>query len=111
MKVIKMRDNSAIFLEKDIDIDVLLGSNKRFIKIGDMVINRADITAVVSKEQYDTMVKQSNGLVLTSQGWMGRREYAQNSFLRVAIPDEMRIEDTSSKIADNSSERRQLTNE
>lgn len=96
-----MRDNSAIFLEKDIDIDVLLGSNKRFIKIGDMVINRADITAVVSKEQYDTMVKQSNGMILTSQGWMSRREYAQNSFLDVRIPDEIYIRDEGKKLEDN----------
>jgi len=111
MKVIKMRDNSAIFLEKDIDIDVLLGSNKRFIKIGDMVINRADITAVVSKEQYDTMVKQSNGLVHTSQGWMGRREYASNSFMKIKVPEEMLIRDDKEKLTDNSSEIRQLTNE
>lgn len=96
-----MRDNSAIFLEKDIDIDVLLGNNKRFIRIGDMVINRADITAVVSKEQYDTMVKQSNGMILTSQGWMSRREYAQNSFLDVRIPDEIYIRDEGKKLEDN----------
>lgn len=84
-----MRDNSAIFIDKDIDIDMLLGSNKRFIKIGDMIINRADITAVVSKEQYDTMVKQSNGSVLTSQGWMSKREYSNNSYLKIQIPEEL----------------------
>jgi hypothetical protein len=91
MKVIKMRDNSAIFVDKDIDIDTILGSNKRFIKIGNMIINRVDITAVVSKEQYDTMVKQSNGMILTSQGWMGKREFANNSFLNIQIPEEMRV--------------------
>ena len=104
MKVIKLRDNSAIFLEKDVDLDVLLGSNKRFIKIGDMVINRADITAVVSKDQYDSMVRQSNGLVLTSQGWMGRREYSNNGFLRIQIPEELYIKDTSEKVEDNPKE-------
>lgn len=93
-----MRDNSAIFIDKEIDIEMVLGSNKRFIKIGDMIINRADITAVVNKEQYDTMVKQSNGMVLTSQGWYSRREYAQNSFLRIQIPDEMLISDTSKQL-------------
>lgn len=100
MKVIKMRDNSAIFIDKEIDIEMVLGSNKRFIKIGDMIINRADITAVVSKEQYDTMVKQSNGMILTSQGWYGRREYAQNSHLRIRVPDEMLVSDTPKKISD-----------
>ncbi len=98
MKVIKLRDNSAIFLEKDVDLDVLLGSNKRFIKIGDMVINRADITAVVSKDQYDSMVRQSNGLVLTSQGWMGRREYSNNGFLRIQIPEELYVRDSSKRV-------------
>lgn len=93
-----MRDNSAIFIDKDIDIDMLLGSNKRFIKIGDMIINRADITAVVSKEQYDTMVKQSNGMVLTSQGWMSRREYASNGFLNIQIPKEMKIDNNQSRL-------------
>lgn len=86
-----MRDNSAIFLEKEIDIDVILGSNKRFIKIGDMVVNRADITAVVNKEQYDSMVKQSNGSVLTSQGWMSKREYSNNSFLKIHIPESLYV--------------------
>lgn len=86
-----MRDNTAIFIDKEVDIDMILGSNKRFIKIGDMIINRADITAVVSKEQYDVMVKQSNGMVLTSQGWCSKREYSANSFLRVQIPEEMLI--------------------
>lgn len=98
MKVIKMRDNSAIFIDKEIDIEMVLGSNKRFIKIGDMIINRADITAVVSKEQYDTMVKQSNGMILTSQGWYGRREYTQNSHLRIRVPDEMLVSDAPKKI-------------
>jgi hypothetical protein len=51
MKVIKLRDGSAIFLEDGININRFLASNKRFIKIGNMVINRADITAVVDKEQ------------------------------------------------------------
>jgi len=108
MKVIKMRDGSAIFLDKDINIEVLLGSNKRFIKIGDMIINRADITAVVNKEQYDVMVKQSNGMVLTSQGWLSRREYAQNSFLNICIPEEMVIGEDTKKLKDGSGEMKKL---
>jgi len=91
MRVIKLRDGSAIFLEEDIDISRLLGSNKRFIKIGNMIINRADITAVVSKEQYDSMVRQASGLVLTSQGWLGRKEYERNSFLKICIPEELLV--------------------
>jgi len=91
MKVIKLRDGSAIFLEDGININRFLASNKRFIKIGNMVINRADITAVVDKEQYDAMVRQASGLVLTSQGWLGRKEYERNSFLNICIPEELLI--------------------
>lgn len=91
MKVIKLRDGSAIFLEENVDINRLLGSNKRFVRIGNMIINRADITAVVDKEQYDAMVRQASGLVLTSQGWLGRKEYERNSFLNICIPEELLI--------------------
>lgn len=91
MRVIKLRDGSAIFLEEDVDISRLLGSNKRFVRIGNMIINRADITAVVDKEQYDAMVRQASGLVLTSQGWLGRKEYERNSFLNIQIPEELLI--------------------
>ena len=91
MKVIKLRDGSAIFLEDGININRFLASNKRFIKIGNMVINRADITAVVNKEQYDSMVRQASGLVLTSQGWLGRKEYERNSFLKICIPEELLV--------------------
>ena len=98
MRVIKLRDNSTIFIDKDFDIDILLGSNKRFIKIGDMIINRADITAVVNKEQYDDMIKQSNKMVYTSQGWMSSREYANNGFLRIGIPDSLFVESDQKKL-------------
>lgn len=91
MKVIKLRDGSAIFLEENVDINRLLGSNKRFVRIGNMIINRADITAVVDKEQYDTMIKQANGMVLTSQGWLSREDYKRNSFLNIQIPEELLI--------------------
>lgn len=91
MRVIKMRDGAAIYIEKDFDIDSVLGSNKRFIKIGDMIINRADITAVVSKEQYDIMVKQSMGMVYTNDGWMGKQEYKQNSFRKAFAPEELTV--------------------
>jgi hypothetical protein len=37
------------------------------------------------------MVKQSNGMVLTSQGWMSKGEYKQNGFLKLIVPDEMKI--------------------
>jgi len=104
MKVIKMRDNSAIFIDKNIDIDAMLGSNKRFIKIGEMIINRVDITAVVDKDQYDSMVKQSNGMVLTSQGWMGKREYSSNGFLKIQIPQELLISDETKLLKDKESE-------
>lgn len=50
MKIIKLRDGSAIYVNGEINIDMILGSNKRFIKLGDMIINRADITAIVSKQ-------------------------------------------------------------
>jgi len=91
MKVIKLRDGSAIFLEENVDINRLLGSNKRFVRIGNMIINRADITAVVDKEQYDTMIKQANGMVLTSQGWLSKEDYKRNSFLNIQIPEELLI--------------------
>lgn len=84
-----MRDNTAIFIDKEVDIDMILGSNKRFIKIGDMIINRADITSVISKEQYDVMMKQKNGMVLTSLGWLGRKEYQNNGFLKIQVPEEL----------------------
>lgn len=91
MKVIKLRDGSAIFLEENVDINRLLGSNKRFVRIGNMIINRADITAVVDKEQYDAMVRQANGMVLTSQGWLSKEDYKRNSFLNIQIPEELLI--------------------
>lgn len=95
MKVIKMRDGSAIFIDKEVNLEAILGSQKKFVKVGDMIINRADITAVVSKDQYDTMLKMSNGMVLTSQGWMSRKEYTNNGFLRVQTPEELLISDPS----------------
>jgi hypothetical protein len=89
MKVLKMRDGSAFFISKEINLAAMLSSNKRFISIDGVIINRVDITAVLSKEQYDDSIKLKNGMVLTSQGWMSNREYTNNSFLRIKIPESL----------------------
>jgi len=91
MKIIKLRDGSAIYVNGEINIDMILGSNKRFIKLGDMIINRADITAIVSKQQFDDMEKLKNGMVLTSQGWLSGREYKNNSFLKIVVPESLTV--------------------
>lgn len=100
MKVIKLRDGSAIFLEENVDINRLLGSNKRFVRIGNMIINRADITAVVNKEQFEDMMKLKNGMVLTSQGWLSSKEYQSNSFLKVQIPESLVVDVSKNKLED-----------
>lgn len=91
MKIIKLRDGSAIGVECSFNIEKVLGSNKKFIKLGDMIINRADITAVISKQQFDDMMKLKNGMVLTSQGWLSGREYQNNSFLKVQMPESLTV--------------------
>ena len=100
MKVIKMRDGSAVFIDKEINIQAILGSNKRFIDIGGMIINRLDITAVMDKDQYDDMIKMRNGMVYTSQGWLDRKEYSKNSFLKVGVPESLKISDESKMLTD-----------
>jgi hypothetical protein len=100
MKVIKMRDGSAVFIEKDFDIETLLGSNKRFIDVGGMIINRMDVTAVLDKEQYDDMLKMRNGMVYTSQGWLGKREYQQSGYLKVKVPESLKVADSTKMIED-----------
>jgi len=100
MKIIKLRDGSAIYVDGEINIDMILGSNKRFIKLGDMIINRADITAVVNKEQFEDMMKLKNGMVLTSQGWLSSKEYQSNSFLKVQIPESLVVDVSKNKLED-----------
>jgi len=100
MKIIKLRDGSAIYVDGEINIDIILGSNKRFIKLGDMIINRADITAVVNKEQFDDMTKLKNGMVLTSQGWLSSKEYQNSSFLNIQIPKSLVVDVSKNKLED-----------
>lgn len=100
MKVIRMRNGSVYFLDADVPIERILGSSKRFFKLGDRILNRADVTEVVSKEEYDVAVKQSAGMVLTSQGWMSRTEYAKNSFLKILVPEEMLIKSQDVQLSD-----------
>lgn len=103
-----MRDGSAVYIEKDINMDVILGSNKRFIKIGDMIINRVDITAVVSKEQYDAMIKQTMGMVYTNEGWMGRQEYKQSSFRKAFAPEELTVFKEDIKALEDTKDKKEL---
>jgi hypothetical protein len=45
------------------------------------------------------MTRQKNGMVLTSQGWMGRREYQANGFLKIQVPEELLVTDKNLKLA------------
>jgi len=74
---ILMREKAEIWLEKD-KLDSLMKAleTKRFVKVGDQIINTADISGIYTAETMEDITRRKNGQWKCKQGnyWHERGE-------------------------------------
>jgi len=66
-----------------------LTSGTRFINLGRAIINVADVSLVMSDDDYDDQKRTQMGYVSTQHGYMTKQQFRENQFLNIQRPVEV----------------------